>query len=250
MPSFDSDGIEIAYESRGEGKPILLVHGFASNGDVNWNLTSWIETLVGAGFRTIAVDNRGHGRSQKLYDPALYSARLMGADAVRLLDHLGIEKAVFMGYSMGARISAFAALDAPGRVAATIWGGFGINMIRGMRNTEEIIAALRARDLSDVTHPVGRQFRVFAEYTKSDLRALAACMAGSRSMVSADELQLITAPVLVAVGDADGVAGDAGELAALLPHGEALVIPGRDHMRATGDPVFKRGALDFLSRVY
>ena len=75
----------------GEGKPLLFIHGFGSNGKVNWVDTGWVETLVGAGYQAITFDNRGHGRSEKLYDPALYSARIMARDAINLLDHLGIK---------------------------------------------------------------------------------------------------------------------------------------------------------------
>lgn len=96
--------------------------------------------------------------------------------------------------------------------------------------------------------PQGRTFRVFAEQTKSDLKALAACIRGSRQTLSRQDCARLTLPVLVAVGTKDDVAGSAQELAALIPHGRALDIPGRDHMLAVGDRVFKAGALDFLAQ--
>ena len=117
MPNFLSDGISLSYQVFGDGKPILLIHGFASNVEINWVSTGWVETLTGAGYRVIALDNRGHGRSQKLYDPRLYFAHEMAADAARLLDHLEIERLPVIGYSMGARIAAFLALREPRRVA-------------------------------------------------------------------------------------------------------------------------------------
>ena len=107
---FDSDGIEIAFIDEGEGDPILLIHGFASNFEVNWVGTGWVSALLRAGCRVIALDNRGHGQSEKIYDPAAYAASEMAKDARRLLDHLGIEQAAVMGYSMGARITAFLAM--------------------------------------------------------------------------------------------------------------------------------------------
>jgi pimeloyl-ACP methyl ester carboxylesterase len=91
-------------------------------------------------------------------------------------------------------------------------------------------------------------YRVFAEKTRSDLRALAACIEGSRQVLSRDEVGRISVPVLVAVGSNDEVGGSAETLAALIPGAEALVIPGRDHMLAVGDKVFKAGVLDFLAR--
>ncbi len=249
MPCFVSEGIEIAYEVFGEGPPVMLVHGFGSNRRVNWVDTGWVETITSAGYKAIAVDNRGHGESEKLYDPTLYPTRLMAHDAVNLLDHLGIEKAVFIGYSMGARVCAFAAIDAPSRVAGAVFGGMGANMMRGLDTSEEIVAALRADKLEDITGRVGRQYRIFADHTKSDRKALAACMESGREAIEEDLFREMTVPVLVAVGSKDEVSGAAEPLADLIPNGEALVIPGRDHMRATGDKVFKEGVLAFLQSI-
>src|SRR5665648_495242 len=129
MQSFDSGGVRIAYRDEGEGEPILLIHGFASNAATNWADPGWISLLVQSGRRVIAYDNRGHGLSEKLYDPSLYSATSMAEDALRLLDHLGIERADVLGYSMGARIAAFLVLRHPERVRSVILGGLGINMV-------------------------------------------------------------------------------------------------------------------------
>src|SRR5690606_31605531 len=107
MPTFVSDGINLAYETYGEGAPVLLIHGFGSSGRVNWVETGWTETLTAAGYQAITIDNRGHGESEKLYDPERYYPWLMADDAARLLAHLGIRSAPVIGYSMGARIAAF-----------------------------------------------------------------------------------------------------------------------------------------------
>lgn len=246
LPDFTSDEIQIAYEVHGEGAPILLIHGFASNGQVNWVDTGWVETLTDAGFQAITIDNRGHGSSEKLYDPAAYPARIMAQDAANLIDHLGIGPLPVMGYSMGARISAFLALDRPELVSAVIFGGLGINMVRGFQNSEVIVAGLLAPALEDVGDPTGRMFRRFADSTGSDRKALAACMQSSRDPITEDDIGRIDVPALVAVGSADDVGGDPEALAALLPRGEAYVIERRDHMRATGDKMFKQAALDFL----
>ncbi len=99
--SFITAAGEIAYLDQGEGDAIVLVHGFASNKEVNWVNPSWLTTLERAGRRVIALDNRGHGASVKLYEPALYKTELMAGDVLALLDHLGIDRADIMGYSMG-----------------------------------------------------------------------------------------------------------------------------------------------------
>ena len=250
MPTFQSDGLTLAYDSFGEGPPVLCIHGFASSGKVNWIDTGWVETLTGAGYRAIVLDNRGHGASDKPYDPELYYPQDMARDAVALLDHLGIGRAAVLGYSMGARIAAFMAFDNEDRVACAIFGGMGLNLINGLSDGNDIISGLRAPSLDGLTHPTARQFRIFAEHTKADREALAACMETSRQPMARADVRRIHVPVLVAVGEADLMAGAPEPLAELLPQGEAFIIPKRDHMRATGDAKFKAAAISFLGRTF
>jgi pimeloyl-ACP methyl ester carboxylesterase len=247
MPRFKYDGVEIAFVDEGEGDPVVLVHGFASNKEVNWVAPSWITTLTRGGYRAIAMDNRGHGESSKFYDPADYHSAIMAQDVRALLDHLALPRADVMGYSMGARIAAFLALAHPDRVRSTVLGGLGIRLVEGVGLPETIADALEAPSIADVTDPTAYMFRAFAEQTKSDLRALAACMRGSRQTLNRAEVGRITMPLLVAVGSKDQVAGSPEALATLMPGAKALVIPGRDHMLAVGDRVFKSAVLDFLA---
>jgi pimeloyl-ACP methyl ester carboxylesterase len=248
MPKFHHGDIEIAYLDEGEGEPIVLIHGFASNRQVNWVMPGWVATLTRAGRRVIALDNRGHGQSSKLYDPAAYHSATMAQDVRALLDHLAIERADVMGYSMGARIAAFLAVEHPARVRAAILAGLGLHLAEGILLPEAIAEALEASSLADIADPTGRVFRSFAEQTKSDLKALAACIRGSRQTLSRAQLASIRMPVLVAAGTKDPVAGSAHELAALIPGARALDIPDRDHMLAVGDKVFKAGVLEFLNQ--
>ncbi|MCH9808014.1 MAG: alpha/beta hydrolase [Alphaproteobacteria bacterium] len=254
MPTFDSEGVEIAYidELPAGGAtralPILLIHGFASNIGMNWISPGWVKTLTEAGYRVIALDNRGHGESEKLHDKGLYGGALMAEDARRLLDHLEIEKAHVMGYSMGARITAFLTLNHPDRVKTATFGGLGINMVRGMAGTGPIAHALEADSIDDVANPTARTFRAFAEQTKSDLKALAACIRSSRDPISRDDVGRIACPVLVAVGSEDVVGGSAKDLAELIPSGQSLVIEGREHMKAVGDQRYKDRVLQFLEQ--
>jgi len=246
MPSFNNGPVEIVYLDQGEGEPIVLIHGFASNKEENWVHPRWVQTLTRAGRRVIALDNRGHGASSKLYDPAAYHSATMADDTRALLDHLGLGRADVMGYSMGARISVFLALAWPERVRSITLGGLGLKLVEGVGLPDSIAAALAAPALADVVDPQGRMFRAFAEQTRSDLAALAACIRGSRQTVSRLEVARLDMPVLIAVGTTDPIAGSAHELARLIPGAEALDIPGRDHMRAVGDQVFKAGVIHFL----
>jgi pimeloyl-ACP methyl ester carboxylesterase len=247
MPVFDSDGVEIAYETMGEGEPILLIHGFASNRVVNWVSTGWTNLLAADGRQVIAIDNRGHGESEKLHDPAAYGAPVMADDAARLLRHLGHGRADVMGYSMGARIAAFLAMNHPSLVRSAVFAGLGERMITGVGGAEAVARALEAESVDEVTEPGPRAFRLFADATGSDRLALAACMRSSRQKITAEALGEIAVPVLVAVGTEDDIAGLPEPLAAVLRDGRALAIPGRDHMKAVGDRVYKQGVLDFLS---
>ena len=249
MQFFTHDGFDLAFidqQPSPDAEPILLIHGFASTHMVNWVSPGWVKTLSDAGYRVIAIDNRGHGSSRKSYDPADYTPRKMAGDASALLDHLGISRAHVMGYSMGARIAAFLALAEPQQVATLIFGGLGSGMVDGVGDWDPIASALLAEDAASVTHPRGKAFRTFADQTKSDRRALAACISTSRTELTEAEMARITQPTLVAVGSRDDIGGSAEELAGMMPNAESFAIEGRDHMLAVGDRTFKHRVLDFL----
>jgi pimeloyl-ACP methyl ester carboxylesterase len=248
MPSFNNGAVEIAYLDEGEGDPIFLVHGFASSKNVNWVYPGWVSELRKDGRRVIALDNRGHGESAKLYDPAEYDIAVMASDVIALMDHLGIPRADIMGYSLGSRMTAVLAHNVPQRLRSAILGGIGIGLIEGGGPGENVAVALEAPSLEDVTDPVGRTFRAFADQTRSDRSALAACLRGSRRLMTRQEAADIDVPVLIAVGSNDEIAGSAEALGRVIPRSQVLAIPNRDHMRAVGDKVYKTGVIDFLSQ--
>jgi len=249
MQRFTHEGFDLAYIDQQpfpHAEPTLLIHGFASSHMVNWVSTGWVKTLNDAGYRAVAIDNRGHGASTKSYEPADYTPHKMAGDASALLDHLGIRRAHVMGYSMGARIAAYLALAEPQKVATLVFGGLGSGLVDGVGEWETIASALMAEDAASVTDRRGMAFRAFADQTKSDRRALAACIAASRMELTEAEVARIAQPTLVAVGTRDDIAGSPEELAGLMPNAVSFSIVDRDHMLAVGDKTFKQRVLEFL----
>ena len=248
MPTFKNGPVEVAYLDEGEGDPIVLVHGFASNKEVNWVMPAWTTVLRRDGRRVIALDNRGHGQSTKLYDPAAYHTGIMAGDVAALIEHLKLPRADLMGYSLGSRICAVLAAHRPELARSVIFGGAGIRLIDNAGLRDEIADSLEAPSLDDVTDPMGRRFRAFAEQTRSDLKALAACLRGSRRLLAREEAARIAVPTLIAVGTSDEIAGSAHALGDIIPGSQVLDIPHRDHMRSVGDKVYKAGVVEFLSK--
>lgn len=250
MKMFNSDGVNIAWFDVGpqNGDVVMLIHGFASSAHVNWVYTGWVKTLTDAGYRVIAFDHRGHGKSDKPHDSAVYTPNHMATDAINLLKSLNIEEAHFLGYSMGARVCAFIAKSEPQYVKSLTFGGLGIGMVEGVGDWDVIADALLAPSLDDVTDERGRMFRAFAEQTKSDRFALAACIKTSRVLVTEDEASQMSMPTLIVVGTKDDISGSPDELAALMPNAVAVSIEGRDHMLAVGDKAFKKAVLEHISQ--
>jgi pimeloyl-ACP methyl ester carboxylesterase len=247
MQHFDSGGVDIAYLDAGEGDPVLLIHGFGTNVDFNWVQPGWVDDLTASGRRVIASDDRGHGGSAKLYDPEGYRMQHLAKDAARLLDHLGIERADVLGYSMGARVAAMLAIARPQRTRSLVLGGMGRSLVEGLPPAHDVADALEAESLDDVTDEKGRLFRQFAERTGGDRKALAACMRCAREGVDAAKLAALPMPVLLARGTADTIAEPLAVLAGYLPAAERFDIVDRDHMRAVGDLTFRARVLAFLA---
>lgn len=246
MPFFIHDRFDISFLDQGNGDPVLLIHGFASSKEVNWVTPGWVKTLTEAGYRVVALDNRGHGASSVSYDKNDYTPSKMAGAAAALLDHLGIARAHVMGYSMGARIAAFLALEHPQRVLSLVLGGLGSGMVEGVGEWDVIADALAAPDPNSITHPRAKMFRAFADQTRSDRAALAVCIAASRQLLSEADMARIAQPALVAVGTKDDIAGRPEPLAAMMPNAAAFAVEGRDHMLSVGDRTFKQRVLAFL----
>ena len=243
-----ASNVSLAYEVLGEGAPLVLVHGFASNRGMNWRAPGWYQTLLQAERQVIAIDVRGHGESSKPHDRMLYDEGLLAGDIVRLLDHLGIERADVMGYSMGGFITMCLLHDASTRVRRAIVAGVGENYYgRGSLETDAIARGLRAASANDVVGTVPRNFRLFAEQGRNDLEALALCMTRERRSFQRDEMMHVETPLLFVLGALDTVTGPVGELAEVVSNARLVMVANRDHMTTVGDKVYKAAVLDFLA---
>jgi len=245
MPAFDSDGVRLRYVLAGpdDGPPIALVHGYCSDYELNWVGTRWQETLTRAGHLVVGLDCRGHGQSEKPHDPEAYARRTMADDVVRLLDHLDVAEADYLGYSMGARIGLEAVIAHPDRLRRAVLGGLG----RWSSGDRADLIARRMRGDASVHDPVAEMFYQFAAARPiNDLEALACCILGPQPPLTGPELAAISVPVAIMVGDQDPIARGAPELAAQIPGARYIPITGRNHMNAVPARQFKDATLEFL----
>jgi len=250
MPTFEaSDGVPINYIVEGEGPEIVLVHGFASNLQANWRGPAIVDALVASGRRVIALDCRGHGRSGKPHDPALYGFVRMGNDVIQLMDHLHVRQADLAGYSMGGFISAGLLVRHPERWRSVILAGVGDAVVDGSRSrdvADAIARAMTAEAGGRLEGELARGFRLFAERSGNDLQALAAMQRGPRQTFDAGALGRVTLPVMVLVGTGDTIIRSADRLAATVPGATYVKLEG-DHLTVVGNPLFKQAIVDFLA---
>jgi pimeloyl-ACP methyl ester carboxylesterase len=246
---FDSGGVRIHYETFGQGAtPIILVHGFTSSLQGNWVAVEWVKTLQPIR-KVVALDCRGHGKSDKPHEVEAYSGDNMAQDVLRLMEHLHIDKADLFGYSMGAGIAAYLLAYHPERFTSVIMGGIGSSLLGagGSSRGNVISDALLAKDKSEITDPIGLGVRVFAESNpENDLVALAACASREREPVAAAEFADVEIPVLIVNGEEDTLVGSADELANAIPGAKLTIIPERDHLTVVPDQRFKDAVLQFL----
>jgi pimeloyl-ACP methyl ester carboxylesterase len=251
MATFESGGLTLAYDDiggPGEGRPMVLVHGFTSNRLENWSRLGWYGALERKRIRTIALDCRGHGESAKPHDPAAYGRESMAGDILALLDHLGVARAHLMGYSMGARLALSAALRAPERFATLTVGGIGEKLFEPRAVIGNPMAeAMEAADPESITEPMLKSFRRFADTQGEDRLALAALTRAREVAFTREELAKLAVPVLVVAGAHDQLAGDPRPLADVFADGRAVTLPGVDHFSAIAHGLYKAAVFDFLS---
>lgn len=235
-----------AYEiGDADADPVLCIHGFASSAEANWVLTGWSRELTRSGNRMILIDQRAHGASSKPHDPANYSMRLLCDDAFAVLDAFGIERAAWIGYSLGARVAWQAALRRPDRVSRAVLGGIPTGDPFARFDLDQ------ARSFSASGAPIDDSItRTFIEMAATmpgnDLDALISLVAGVRGGDNADVDQTPTMPLLLAAGTRDPVAGQARSLADAALHARFVELPDRTHFNAPTSGLFRREASTFL----
>lgn len=236
------DGIRLAYRDIGTGPLVMLLHGIGADAALNWDATGIGPILVEHGYRTVALDLRGHGASDRPYEPTAYHDSRFAADASALLDHLRAETCHLVGYSLGALIALSTAPAEP-RVRSVVLAGIGAASLDPTIDRVGIAEVLEADDVPEGGHPEGHELRMVSELTGADRRAMAACQRG-RDPVPPDPSR-VTVPALVVAGVDDTSAGSVDDLAARLPLGRAVSIAG-DHTTALFGPDLAAAIVDFL----
>jgi pimeloyl-ACP methyl ester carboxylesterase len=249
MPQFTSDGLNLSYDEFGPAdarKAIVLVHGFSSNKYENWKRMGWYDAIAGKGLRGLALDCRGHGESAKPHDAAQYDRAKMAQDLFNLMDHVGIERAHLLGFSMGAHIALTAGMTDGGRIDHLVVAGVGGKIFEPSREPGAMAAAMEAEHPDTISDPMLRSFRQFADEQKEDRLALAACSRGPRAEITRDSLFAIRRPTLVIAGQRDQLAGPPQGLAQEIAGAKAVTIPGCDHFSMIAHGLFKANVFDFF----
>lgn len=246
MPNFDSDGVNIVYETFGAGPPVILCHGFAAHRRQAWMANDWHGTLMKAGREAVMFDHRGHGESEKLYRREDYSIPAMAGDVLRLMDRLNIDRAPIISHSMGARITLHLAINHGERIDAAVLIGVGEYMLAPARNPEVMAEALLTDEPWNIEDEAAASFRTFVESTRGDREALAACTRGIPLPLDRDELAQIKTPILVVGAQMDELSGDPEPLAEAIAGARHALIPRASHHSVLAENLTKDIVFDFL----
>ena len=245
-----SDGLQIAYRSWGDPgpRPVVLHHGFVADSQFNWVVPGVVDALVDAGHHVVAIDARGHGRSEKPHDPARYGEAAMALDLRTLFGVIDAAEVDLVGYSMGAIVSLIAASE-DRRIRRLIVGGVGSAVVelggvdQETISSPRLVSALEAEDPETIDDVAAAGFRAFADGIGADRLALAA----HAKVVHASPIDLgaITARTLVFAGVDDPLARRPEVLSDAIPDAELLLVKG-DHFGAL-NPSAITAMVDFLA---
>jgi len=257
---FESDGVKIHYTREGEGVPVILVHGFAFNADFNWRRPGITDKLLEAGYQVIALDCRGHGLSEKPHEISAYGEK-MPNDIARLMDHLKIDKAHVVGYSMGGFITLKFIDMHPERLLSAAPGGMAWAMPteEDLATVEHVASALDERgDFTPLLQKIGLPIPendLIAAFTRSlaqranDTKALACVMRGFPEFaVSEENIKANKVPTLTIVGTKDPLAKGADHMHETMQNHELVYVEGGNHITTLRNAQFVEALLAFLDK--
>lgn len=225
---------------------VFAVHGFASSCKDTWVDTGWIGSLLDAGFRVLGVDQRGHGKSEKPTQPRDYTMPLLVDDIETVLDTYMVDEAVYLGYSLGARVGWQVCCDLADRIDRAVLGGIPDGRPLGRLDLTQARAYIEHG--TPVTDQATQNYVKLAERVpENSLEALVALAGGMRFGDEEINLEHIPSqPILVATGSLDAVLEDSRALASELPQGTFLEIEKRHHFNTPGARQFREAGIDFL----
>jgi pimeloyl-ACP methyl ester carboxylesterase len=238
------DGVRLAWHELGEGRPVILIHGYVSSADMNWIRFGHAAAVATQGFRVIMPDLRAHGRSDAPHDPALYPPDVLTDDGFALIEHLELTDYDLGGYSLGARTVArmLARGASPRRIILSGMGLEGlIHTSRRAGHFRRILTNLGSFERGTPEWNV----EAFLKSTKSDPVALLNIL-NTFTDTPEDVIRDIAMPVQVLCGEEDDDNGSARALADLLPNGRLELVPG-GHMSAVVKPELGRAMARFLA---
>uniref|UniRef100_A0A942SXE4 Alpha/beta hydrolase n=1 Tax=Neobacillus citreus TaxID=2833578 RepID=A0A942SXE4_9BACI len=242
------DGLRIATYDFGdpEAPVVLAVHGFASGAVLNWHASGWTRDLVRAGYRVVAIDQRGHGASSKPHEPSAYSMDLLVSDVTTVVDTYLLEDVAFLGYSLGARVGWHTAERIPHRISRAVFGG--IPDADPMRRVRVDQAKAYIADGTPIEDRVTNGYLTMAGNVEgNDLGALVAMVEGMRDSIEPTPENAPAQPLLMAAGSEDGIRDSAVRLAQAAPDARFFEIPGRNHFNAPTSRAFRDTAIAFLT---
>jgi len=237
------DGVEIAWQALGEGRPLVLIHGLFSNAWTNWIRYGHAARLAEAGHRVIMPDLRGHGLSARPHEASAYPPDVLARDGMALVARLGLTDYDLGGYSLGGRTVVRMLVDGASPRRAIV-AGMGLS---GVTDTGHRADHFRHIVTGLGTHPRGTPewtAEAFLKTTGADPQAMLPLL-DSFVDTTRDQLSAIAAPALVLSGGDDHDNGSAEALAAALPHGKYVEIPG-NHMTAVLQPALGQSIKMFL----
>jgi pimeloyl-ACP methyl ester carboxylesterase len=252
MPRFENDGLSLSYEVHGSGAPVVMLHGGAASFAGNFAACGWIDRLTARDLQIIGPDARGHGGSDRPRDAAESGKDVLARDVVALLDHLGIERAGVVGYSIGSQVALHALHVYPNRFRAAALVATGDGLIGYPPYTfpellPHLIEALRRPEFPEDLPPHQAMYWTLATQIAGDREAVALAASGDFSPCTPEEAASVDVPVLVISGERDLVLGTGARLAQALPKGRYVEIPGTDHFSLAIDEAVQQEVAGFLA---